>query len=140
MIILMGLPGSGKSTMALNKYKNYVRINQDELGTRNDCIEAAKLAMENDQDLIVDRCNMTRQQRAFWITLALMYNADNIIGLYVHTDPEECIARIVERKNHPTIKEELTVEKKREIVYSFHHTAQVPHLDEGFSSIVFIRG
>lgn len=136
VIILTGLPGCGKSTVATQWFPNYTRINQDELGDRQACIESMRNALERNFDVIVDRTNVTRDQRKHWIDLALGYGAESLTSIFLDVPEEECIARIDLRKDHPTIKEDMPLEKKKSIVYSFNRTLQIPSLTEGFKTII----
>lgn len=139
VILLIGIPGSGKSTICKNWFPKYTRINQDELGDRKKCIAAMHLALQKKQDVIIDRCNMTIEQRKHWVNLALEYGAEAITCIVLDVNEEEAIARIHDRKDHPTIQSSMSLEKKREIVYSFGKTAEFPQLSEGFTSIVITR-
>lgn len=139
VILLIGCPGSGKSTIAEKHFASYVRISQDVLGSRQACVEAMKEALRQNKDVLVDLCNMTKSQRDTWIHLALQYGASSVSAIVLTVDEEECVARIHARKNHETIKSEMSVDRKREIVYSFNKSFEQPMLSEGFTSILFIR-
>jgi predicted kinase len=140
MIILVGLPGSGKSTIAETHFKqDYYYINQDKMGNREACISAVKKVLESGGNVIIDRVNSTRKQRAYWIELGIGYNCSSITCIVLDVDPEICVGRIVDRKGHETITEEMDIEKKRQIVHQFAKTFESPTLEEGFSSIVITR-
>lgn len=144
VFILVGIPGSGKSTY-VEKLKNHYHdhtwtvINQDKLGTRNACINAMHGALERGDCVIVDRCNTTKAQRKFWIDIANYHTAENITAIKLDIDPEEAIARIHFRKGHETIKEDLDLEAKRNIIYKFWHNSEPLSLDEGLSNIIITR-
>eukprot|EP00532_Pseudo-nitzschia_australis_P011584 CAMPEP_0168235872 /NCGR_PEP_ID=MMETSP0140_2-20121125/19172_1 /TAXON_ID=44445 /ORGANISM="Pseudo-nitzschia australis, Strain 10249 10 AB" /LENGTH=310 /DNA_ID=CAMNT_0008169043 /DNA_START=241 /DNA_END=1173 /DNA_ORIENTATION=- len=80
MILLVGLPGSGKSTFAQSLVasvpEKFCRINQDELKSRPKCERKLKQVLSvspsQQQRLcpIIDRCNFDAQQRATWYRLA----------------------------------------------------------------------
>lgn len=139
VIILVGLPGSGKSTVAAKYFPNYTRISQDVLGTRGKCLEFMANQLAQNDDVIVDRANINKEQRKFWINLALGFGAKNVTCIYLDVPEEECIARIHVRKGHETIAEEMPLEKKRSIVYNFNKSFELPTLSEGFSTVVITR-
>lgn len=139
MIILVGLPGSGKSTICNKWFPTYVRISQDELGSRDACIKECKKALESGFSVIIDRCNSSVSQRKHWIKLALDYDVEVITAIKLVVDPEECLARIMERKNHETISYNLPLDKKRSIIYRFFNESEPISLDEGLTNIIITR-
>ncbi len=148
VIILCGLPGSGKSTYAMcNTETTYIGldskcsyINQDKLVSRQACVKAFKDIVEfKPNEIVIDRTNISKAQRKIWIDLAKSYKADSIECVYLHVDKDECVKRICDRKNHPTILESDSFEKKQAIVYSFYDDLELPSLDEGFNKVTFIR-
>lgn len=138
VVILCGLPGSGKSTFR-NKYPGYEYINQDELGNRRKCIGIFKTYLKANKNVIIDRTNINKMQRKIWIDLAKEFGVKEINCVFLKVDPEECIKRIHERKNHPTIKELESLDKKKEIVYNFVKSFEMPEIEEGFDKILIIR-
>lgn len=56
MIVLVGPPASGKSTI-VNVFKDYERINQDTLKTKSKCINACKSALSSGKSVIIDNTN-----------------------------------------------------------------------------------
>lgn len=77
MIIMIGPPGSGKSTVA-NMLKNNktVVINRDSLGTIPKCITMAKQAISSKQNIIIDNTNPTNDDRKKFtdLTINTSYN------------------------------------------------------------------
>lgn len=137
VIILVGPPGSGKSTFS-SKYSNYVRISQDELGDRYKCLELFRKSLKDGKNVIVDRCNINKMQRRLWVGLAKELKVKEINCVQLVVNPELCIKRINERKGHPTIKEN-NLEKNKEIVYSFIKTLEIPEIGEGFNKILIMK-
>jgi len=136
VIILVGVPGSGKSTFC-TKYPRYKRISQDELGDRYMCLSAFRAYLSEGKNIIIDRCNINRFQRNLWINIAKEFGADlNCVNFVI--DPKIAIKRIQERKGHPTIKEDTTLDKITQIVDNFTKTYEAPTLDEGFKRVLFI--
>lgn len=137
VIILVGFPGSGKSTFS-KKYEKYVIINQDTLGDRHKCLQVFRQAMKDKKSVIIDRCNINKMQRSIWIKEALKFGVEDISAVYLHCHPQTCIERISNRKGHPTIKESSSIEKNTEIVTNFTRTFEIPEISEGFDKILVI--
>ena len=139
MIVLCGKPGSGKSTFSKEKFPEYVRINQDELGNRDACLKLCNESLAAGKDVIIDRVNHTPKQRSMWVQIGRMYGA-TIQAIYLDADSDFCLKRISARKDHPTINpEKMSVDKMRSIIRGFANEFVVPELSEGFDSILFIR-
>jgi len=137
-IILVGLTGSGKSTFC-KKYPKFTRINQDELGSRQKCITALKTAISQKENIIIDRTNINKMQRNHFISILKEYPEYEINCIYFDADPELCVKRVSERENHPTITEDFSLDKIKEIVYSFYRSLEEPSISEGFSMILTIK-
>jgi predicted kinase len=74
ILLLVGLPGSGKSTFAnaLEKVQpwKYVVVNQDQLKTRQKCLDKTKrILMEEQKCVVIDRCNFNFTQRQYFFEL-----------------------------------------------------------------------
>lgn len=142
LIILVGIPGSGKSTLAKKMQTDcpeYVIINQDAFnGNRQQTWSTYQMYMDNGQNVILDRCNSTRDQRRVWINYAkqLDYTVECV---HLCTDPLVSIDRIMKRKGHKTIKETTPIDKVREIVLSFNKSFQEPTMSEGYDYITAWR-
>lgn len=136
MIVLMGLPGCGKSTLT-SLFPEHVRVCQDVIGNRNDCVNAVKRNFQQDKSVIVDRTNISRQQRRYFIDLAKDVNA-KIYCIFLDIPAVECIERVKARKNHETIKN-LPDEKIIEIVSRFNNELELPDYVEGFQDVFIVK-
>lgn len=90
MIIMVGCPGSGKSTFSLDiikKYKNYNWINRDTLNNMTKCIDYTKKSMDNMKNVIIDNTNPTKKSRKSFLNLAELYSYDVRI-IYINVDPK----------------------------------------------------
>lgn len=74
LIVCVGYPASGKSTFAqllCDSFPNIIsRINQDEQGRRSCETQIGSLCKVRGKTIVLDRCNLTRQDRAEWLELA----------------------------------------------------------------------
>lgn len=130
VLILVGLPGSGKSTFAKKlEAAGWIRVCQDDLGSRNACKNRMEDALRKGRKVVVDRCNFNVNQRKTWIELAQQHKIVNISALVFNIDPEVCKTRIVTRQGHPTIAPE---EKNKGIVDKFVKDFVMPTPEEPF--------
>jgi predicted kinase len=106
MLILTGIPGSGKSTFAESLVSDkpyiYVRVNQDALGSRGACEELTMTVLEEGKCPIIDRCNFDPKQRRNFLNIAESFHVP--VDCIVFQFPMDlCIRRCQERRNHETI-------------------------------------
>jgi predicted kinase len=139
LIILVGLPGSGKSTYAKHyEDTGWVVLNQDKLGSRQKCIDLMKEAFANGDNVVIDRTNISREQRSYFIKEA---NAVGVTDINCHAflcKINTCYKRICKRKDHPTITFTMTKRKKKMIIDKFITSYEKPTLDEGFKDIKYV--
>ncbi len=136
VIILVGVPGSGKTSFAWN-FPEYSHINQDRLGNRNDCINALKRSLSTGKSAVIDRTNISRSQRKYFIDVAKDFGA-KIYCVFLDVPVEICIERVKNRKDHETITADLPEEKKIEIVAKFNKSLELPQYSEGIDKIVYL--
>ena len=101
LVILIGAPGSGKSTMS-KEFPDHFRINQDDQGPEHKQI--FKEVVKTGKNIIIDRMNFSMGQRAQYIIPALR-NGYWIKIIRLTTPLSLCIQRVAQRKDHPTIAE-----------------------------------
>ncbi|KAI8146150.1 AAA domain-containing protein [Fennellomyces sp. T-0311] len=104
VLILVGLPGSGKSTFSntlVDLKPNWRRVNQDDLRSRKNCEIHCRKFLRQNYNVVVDRCNFDEQQRSTWIRIAREFQVP--VDCIVFTaDQQTCGDRIMGRENHPT--------------------------------------
>eukprot|EP01129_Flabellula_baltica_P002998 TRINITY_DN12864_c0_g1_i1.p1 TRINITY_DN12864_c0_g1~~TRINITY_DN12864_c0_g1_i1.p1 ORF type:complete len:607 (+),score=123.46 TRINITY_DN12864_c0_g1_i1:56-1822(+) len=134
MVVMMGIPGSGKSTIsyALEEL-GWVRVNQDDLGNRKACERLAKSSLRAGKSVVIDRCNFDVPQRATWVKMAGEFNVSTIRLVHLDIDPEICKERVGKREDHPTIKDG---ELGAQIIDKFMGIRVYPVKAEGFKEII----
>ncbi len=80
LIIFVGPPSSGKSTLTKRLYPSYIKVNQDTVncgglkkGTKQQCLRMTEAAMCNKYGICIDNTNPTGATRAEYIAIARKY-------------------------------------------------------------------
>lgn len=150
LIVLSGLPGSGKTTFAKNlaskltdNAANYEvdHINQDAIGGR-DAFEnalgpAGKTILRNGKHLlIVDRCNARKKDRKDVLELLHNPEKDQIMFIHFSTSEELCMQRIEQRFDHLTLKPE----EGRRAVRHFSEILEMPdQISENVATLLVVK-
>ncbi|GJJ68534.1 hypothetical protein EMPS_00880 [Entomortierella parvispora] len=142
VLLLVGPPGSGKSTFAkalTRDFPEFVRINQDDLGDRQAC-EAMTLsalqANNRTQSVIIDRCNFDADQRKVWVGLAQQLSVPEIDVIIMDTEFYHCKTRILARSNHPT---QVEGANGVDVLHKFLDMMTLPTYFEGFTRIMRVE-
>ncbi|KNE63362.1 hypothetical protein AMAG_08499 [Allomyces macrogynus ATCC 38327] len=118
LVMLVGLPGSGKSWVAERLAARFTHVSQDLLGDRGAC----EFEVKTHPRVVLDRCNSTRADRAAWLALGKR----PAVVVHFDVDLDVCAARIRGRINHPTLKSGRRALKQ---------VVELPTLDEGFAAV-----
>jgi adenylate kinase family enzyme len=106
LTMLVGPPGSGKSTMARairEASEGTIYVNQDSQGKSHLALfEEAVIAGKN---IVVDRMNFDLKQRTRYLAMARDFKYDIEIRV-LHQPYDVCLERMLKRENHETIKNE----------------------------------
>ncbi|SCV70255.1 BQ2448_1649 [Microbotryum intermedium] len=167
LILLCGLIGSGKSTLSASLVqllpptstrRQWVRVNQDELGDRRTCEAIARSALASGNNVLIDRQNFDRAQRKVWVQLAREFRGVRV-GAWVmgtslevsflscslgwvirlmwtsHVADQDCKSRLIYRQDHPTIKD---AQLGIRLLNQFLKQWQEPQLSEGFDRLMIL--
>lgn len=133
MAVLVGLPGSGKSTLAKKLEENgYIRINQDDMGSRNACKKAAIEALKLHKNIVIDRCNFDKNQRRSWFGIAREFCVTDVKAYVLDVGADVCIQRASTRVDHPTIS---GADEAIKVINGIKDKFSIPDMDEGFVSV-----
>ncbi len=104
MFVLVGLPGSGKSTFSnhlVDHVKQIVRVSQDDIGKKA-CYEKIESAIKTTSLIIVDRCNLKKGDRQEFCDY--LKPGQKAWAIQFNTNADECVYRAQHRPDHPTLK------------------------------------
>lgn len=134
LIILCGLPGSGKSWFRqalLARSPTWTTVCGDDDGTA--AVLTAASHQQKGSRLLIDRCNPTPQHRRELLDLAHL--ALHPIAIHFDASPELCTQRAQRRSDHPSLPPGSRV---RAAIKQFAASLVAPTLKEGFEGVVTV--
>lgn len=133
--LLVGPPGSGKSTYAHDQIYNggdhgaaTVRVSQDDQGKPGH-MEVFERALHFKQDIIIDRMNFDKNQRNRYLEPARKAGYATRI-IVVHCPLDTCLERCNKRENHPTIKDSKAASQAVNFFFSHYERVENEEADE----------
>ena len=130
-VILIGLPGAGKSTFSRERFPSYEHISKDafprharDKQARQDAALGAALGAG--RPVVVDNTNASREERAPIIRIARAAGA-RVVGYYIEASTREAIARNERRTG--------TAKVPKVAIFTCAKRLVPPVLDEGFDEL-----
>lgn len=143
VVILVGAPGSGKTTFCNDvmsaAQRKWTRICQDTIangkaGTKSQCLQSAIIALKDCKNILIDRCNLELEQRSEFVKLGGAQV--DVHAVVLDLPARVCISRSVKRTGHEG---NLQGGKAAVVVNRMLQKRILPKLNEGFSRIMFCQ-
>ena len=129
MAIMIGIQASGKSSFCKSNLKEYVRINLDELNTRNKERIAIMEAIQSGVDIVIDNTNPTKADREKYVSIAKNHGYE-VIGYFMQSRLQECIDRNEQREGKACV--------PRKAIACTSNKLEIPDYSEGFDKLYFV--
>jgi tRNA uridine 5-carbamoylmethylation protein Kti12 len=136
LIILVGLPGAGKTTFTdlfLTSGIDIGVISQDTMG-RKICENTFLETIKNYDMVILDRTNITKEDRQSWLKLSML-TQKQVLCIYLSTPLFVCTHRAKNRENHPTIRKG----GGERIIKDLASRIEIPNKNEGFHNVIVLE-
>ena len=131
MILLIGIPGSGKSTFYAQRLsENCVRVNLDTLKTRRREADLIDRCFAECKEFCIDNTNLTRAERARYIEKAKA-RGWRVVGYFMQSVLKDCIARNSLRSGDARLPDKA--------VAAMSNRMELPSRDEGFDELYFVE-
>jgi predicted kinase len=133
-VILVGLPGAGKTTFYRQRYSSHEHISKDALpsaGNKQARQEAAlRRALAEGRSVIVDNTHVSPADRAAVIAVAREFDA-RVVGYYIEATTREAVARNEKRTGRAKVPKVAIFTSAKRLV--------PPAAEEGFDELHTIR-
>jgi predicted kinase len=130
-VVLMGIPGSGKTSFAKERlFHTHVRISLDLLKTRHRERRLLEFCLTTEQRFVVDNTNPTRLERAAYIEAAKRHQF-HVIGYYFQSIVADCLLRNAQRADIQRVPEAA--------ILSISSKFELPRREEGFDQLYYVR-
>ena len=150
IVILVGVPGSGKSTFSRALMagapqpplgRSWRRVSQDLLGSRKKCIAAAERALSIGMNVLIDRCNFDEEQRAPWLQLEGKQKPDLRFAVYLPVLRAEARRRVLARGVHEGGDDALSMSEQKiaSIIARMDDELRLPLAAEGFDEVLTVE-
>jgi predicted kinase len=135
-VILVGLPGAGKSTFARARFPRHDYISKDAFptGARNKQARqdaALRAALGAGRPAVVDNTNVTPAERGAIIAIARAFGA-RVIGYYFDVSTREAVARNERREGRAKVPKVAIFTSAKRLV--------PPAIEEGFDELHTVTG
>jgi predicted kinase len=129
-LMFIGIPASGKTSFYAARFMNtHVRISRDLLRTRRRVRRLMDFCFETTMPFVLDNTNINVKTRAPYISL-IKEHGTRLVGYYFAADIGRSLAWNAGRAN----------EVPRKAIFSMYKDLELPHFDEGFDALYYVKG
>eukprot|EP00039_Didymoeca_costata_P004961 m.77257 g.77257 ORF g.77257 m.77257 type:complete len:407 (+) comp12612_c0_seq3:142-1362(+) len=129
LVLCVGPPGSGKSTLSRTVFSKYTRVNRDTLKTPAKCQEAARKALAAGKSVIVDNQNTTAHDRAPYVAMAKKFGVE-VRAIVFDVSKAMCFHMNEYRSIDPDSKEFRDHRVPKVVIHTHFKHRQIPTKDE----------
>lgn len=131
IVVMVGMPGSGKSTIVERDYPDYEVISLDLINhSRLKEDELLDLYLSQGWSVVVDNTNISRKKREKYFSLAEKYDA-KMTACYVDVDIETSLRQNAKRTGKKRVPDSA--------IYKMFHDLEEPTEEEGFDEVRVFR-
>jgi len=136
MIVLVGPPGSGKTTLSRSIFSKYVHVNQDTLKTADKCQRVTTEALEGGKSVVIDNQNKDKSVRRIYIDIAKKKDI-KVRSVCLNYPKPLCFHLNAYRALKPRVKEEQhRIKVPAVTIHSFYKYLEMPKKNEGFEETI----
>ena len=134
-VILVGLPGAGKTTLVRSRFPSYTHVSKDtfpqharDKQARQDT--AIRAALAAGRSVVVDNTNVTPADRAAIIAIARAFGA-RVVGYYLEVTTRDAVARNERREGRAKV--------PKVAIFACAKKLVPPQMSEGFDELQIVR-
>ena len=129
MVLMIGIPGSGKSTFCDEKFPGWRVISRDILRTRHSEEQLLADTTASRLPCVIDNTNVSRAERAKFIAAGRKAGY-RIVGYYLRSNIDECLTRNAQRTGKARIPDTGVRGRAAQL--------ERPGYDEGFDELFYV--
>lgn len=129
MIVMIGIPGSGKSTFCQRNFSRHRLISLDVLRSRHQENETLQETVIAGESCVIDNTNVTKAERAKYI-IAAKTAGYRVIGYYFRSRIDECLVRNAQRSGKKRIPDAGVIGRAQQL--------ELPEFVEGFDELYYV--
>ncbi|CDJ61545.1 polynucleotide kinase-3'-phosphatase, putative [Eimeria maxima] len=154
LVILIGAPGSGKSTLVDRLFPQHAVVRQDDLKVKAKCVEVCAQLLREGKSVVVDRQNTTKEDREIFIQLAKTHGRGDctVRGIALLWPKEVCLHLGIFRSLATALRNSSSreaassatsssvsryrlVKVPKVVVNTFYANVEPPTVEEGFTKV-----